>query len=165
MNLNTQDLTVGAAILLVLVVTALIVLLVYVVRKLPAGSIQADVTKVESAVTTDATAIVADVKTDVAKVEADIKQTFTAKVLDKLRMVIWLVIGLGAYTASVLVGPSDPIVQTTLYKIGHVTVLAWIGYWIARNAIGRLDTTSTQGDKLGRALVMGAVIIAGSLGL
>jgi hypothetical protein len=88
-----------------------------------------------------------------------------ATILDKFRMAIWLAFGLAAYAASLFIGPGNPIIQTTLYKIGHVTTLAWIGYWISRNAIGRLDLTSDQGDKLGRALVMGAVIIAGSLGL
>ncbi|WP_124646237.1 hypothetical protein [Burkholderia sp. Bp8990] len=84
---------------------------------------------------------------------------------DKFRMVAWLIAGLLAYFASSYVGPSNPILQTTLYKIGHVTTLAWIGYWISRNAIGRLDVTSDTGDKLGRAIVLGAVILAGSLGL
>lgn len=88
-----------------------------------------------------------------------------ATILDKLRMIIWLALGLLAYLASMAVGPSNPIVQTTLYKIGHVTTLAFIGYWISRKAIGRIDITSDQGDKLARALVMGSVIIAGSLGL
>lgn len=86
-------------------------------------------------------------------------------ILDKFRMAIWLAFGILAYLASLAVGPDNPIIQTTLYKVGHVTTLAWIGYWISRNAIGRLDLTSDTGDKLGRALVMGAVIIAGSLGL
>lgn len=86
-------------------------------------------------------------------------------ILDKFRMAIWLAFGIVAYLLSLYVGPANPIIQTTLYKVGHVTTLAWIGYWISRNAIGRLDLTSDQGDKLGRALVMGAVIIAGSLGL
>jgi hypothetical protein len=86
-------------------------------------------------------------------------------VLDKFRMAAWLAFGIAAYFASIAVGPDNPVIQTTLYKIGHVTTLAWIGYWISRNAIGRLDLTSDTGDKLGRAIVMGAVIIAGSLGL
>ncbi len=86
-------------------------------------------------------------------------------ILDKFRMAVWLAAGIVAYLLSLYVGPANPIIQTTLYKVGHVTTLAWIGYWISRNAIGRLDTTSDQGDKLGRALVMGAVIVAGSLGL
>jgi hypothetical protein len=85
--------------------------------------------------------------------------------LDRLRMAFWLLAGVLCYALSLVVGPDNPVIQTTLYKIGHVTTLAWIGYWISRNAIGRLDLTSDQGDKLGRALVMGAVIIAGSLGL
>ena len=110
----------------------------------------------------------ANVKTDIANVEtevATVSRSLFSKITDRMRMVIWLAFGLAAYAASLFVGPSNPVIQTTLYKIGHVTTLAWIGYWISRHSVGRITTTATQGDKLSRALVVGAVIIAGSLGL
>ena len=85
--------------------------------------------------------------------------------LDPFRMVIWLLAGLFLYGAAALVGSDWPAVQTVLYKLGHVTTLAWFGYWIYRQAIGRLDLTSDPTDRLARAVLMGAVIIAGSMGL
>lgn len=84
---------------------------------------------------------------------------------DQRRMLIWLLIGIALYVASALLGPNHPATQTVLYKLGHVTTLAWVGYWIARNALGRLQLGATPTDRLARALLIGAVVIAGSLGL
>ena len=86
-------------------------------------------------------------------------------VIDKLRMAIWLVLGLSLYAASALIGTDNPQWQTVTYKMGHVTTLAWTGYWIARQALGRIGYTSTQSAVTARAILIGAVIIAGSLGL
>lgn len=87
------------------------------------------------------------------------------KTLDKLRMLAWLLTGLALYSLSTLVGAEHPAVQTILYKLGHVTTLAWVGYWIARNAIGRIDALSSPNERLSRAVLIGSVILAGSMGL
>ncbi|MES2319992.1 MAG: hypothetical protein V4631_21130 [Pseudomonadota bacterium] len=87
------------------------------------------------------------------------------KVLDKFRMLIWFLIGAGLYFTSTLIGSDHPAWQTIAYKMGHVTTLAWVGYWISRMAVGRIDARSTSNDKLARAIVIAGVIIAGSLGL
>lgn len=86
-------------------------------------------------------------------------------VLDKFRMAIWLVLGLSLYYASTLIGTEHPQWQTVTYKMGHVTTLAWVGYWIARQALGRVNYNSPQYAITARALLIGSVIIAGSLGL
>jgi hypothetical protein len=89
------------------------------------------------------------------------------KALDRLRMITWLIFGLALYLASWFAGTDHPFIQTILYKTGHVTTLAWIGYWIARHAIGRIGLASkpTDGEYLARAIIVAGVIIAGSLGL
>lgn len=86
---------------------------------------------------------------------------------DKFRMFTWLVLGLVMYLMAILfgVGMDLPAVQTVFQKLGHVTTLAWIGYWISRQAIGRLDDESHSLDKLARAVVIGAAIIGGSMGM
>lgn len=85
---------------------------------------------------------------------------------DFQRMSAWLAIGLLLYaTAIVVVGPAAPAVQTIFYKAGHVTTLAWIGYWISRNALGRVKADSSPTDRLARAVVIAGVILAGSMGL
>jgi hypothetical protein len=81
------------------------------------------------------------------------------------RMIIWLILGLALYLMAMLVGSDRPAVQTVFYKLGHVTILAFVGYWIARQAVGRIDQMSDPGDRLARAVVIAGVIIAGSLGL
>ena len=84
---------------------------------------------------------------------------------DNLRMLVWLAIGLALYLASAGAGSDRPMAQTVLYKLGHVTTLAWVGYWIARNALGRITAASCSTDRLARAVVIAGTIVAGSLGL
>ncbi len=87
------------------------------------------------------------------------------KHFDRLRMLAWLVVGLAMYAVSIAIGIDYPAAQTVAYKLGHVTTLAWVGYWIARHAIGRLVDNSLPTDRLARAVLIGSVIIAGSMGL
>lgn len=84
---------------------------------------------------------------------------------DKLRMAIWLLIGIGLYAAAKTVGPDDPITQVVCQKLGNVTTFAWAGYQVARGCLGRITSRSTAGDKQARAIVVGAAIIAGALGI
>lgn len=85
---------------------------------------------------------------------------------DRLRMAVWLLFGLAFYIAVFLIdGSRFPTVQVTLQKLGHVTTFAWVGYWISRNALGRVNAASPTNDRIARALIIGAVIIAGLTGL
>lgn len=93
------------------------------------------------------------------------RATMAKKLSNASRMGIWLVLGLALYVLSHLVGQDLPAVQTILYKLGHVTTLAWVGYWIARQSVGRLDAISNPNERLARAVLMAGVIIAGSIGL
>lgn len=156
MDFITQNLPAVIACIVAVVFITLIALVVYVVRKLPSGTVAQDLKTVET-----------DLINATVKVETTVETrlTFLQKIPDRLRMMIWLFLGLAAYAASFIVGPSQPVIQTTLYKIGHVTTLAWVGYWISRKTIGRITSTSTPHDRIARALMIGAVIVAGSLGL
>lgn len=88
-----------------------------------------------------------------------------ARMQDRARMAIWLAAAMACYAIAHILGNQHPLSQTVAYKAGHVTLLAWIGYWIARNSLGRIyDETSSQ-RVVARAVLMGCVIIAGSLGL
>ncbi|AOY90545.1 hypothetical protein BKK79_00910 [Cupriavidus sp. USMAA2-4] len=85
---------------------------------------------------------------------------------DRMRMAIWLLAGLAFYVAVFLIdGARFPTVQVTCQKLGHVTTFAWVGYWISRQAIGRVVHCSGTEDRLARAIVIGCVIIAGLTGL
>ncbi|SCU73475.1 putative phage-related membrane protein [Cupriavidus necator] len=81
-------------------------------------------------------------------------------------MAVWLMFGLAFYAAVLLIdGNRFPTVQVTFQKLGHVTTFAWVGYWISRNALGRISATSPTNDRISRAIVIGCVIIAGLTGL
>ena len=80
------------------------------------------------------------------------------------RMIVWLAAGLALYLASFMAGIDAPAAQTVLYKLGHVTTLAWCGYWISRNALGRVTPDSAPTDRLARAVIVAGVILAGSMG-
>lgn len=85
--------------------------------------------------------------------------------MDAQRMLIWLALSVLAYAASSAAGADHPQVQVVLYKVGHVTLLAWVGYWIARQALGRVWSSTEPTRVLARAVIMAGVIVAGSLGL
>lgn len=86
--------------------------------------------------------------------------------IDYLRMTAWLFAGLAFYFLAIFVPDSYPALQTVLYKMGHVTTLAWVGYWISRQALGRVLICDTPPvDRLARAVLMAGVILAGSMGL
>lgn len=85
---------------------------------------------------------------------------------DRLRMAVWLLAGLAFYAAVLLIdGTRFPTVQVTLQKLGHVTTFAWVGYWISRQALGRIGIHSSNLDRLARAVIIAGVIIAGLTGL
>ena len=88
-----------------------------------------------------------------------------ASLCDKSRMLVWFIAGVVLYALSALVGPDVPAIQTVFYKLGHVTTLTWFGYWISRNALGRIDLTSQPNERLARAVIIAGVVIAGSIGL
>lgn len=87
------------------------------------------------------------------------------------RMVGWLGMGVFFYAASISVGTDRPQVQLALWKLGNVTMFAFVGYWIARRAIGRLraiydgkyansEALIISASILARAIVIGASILA-----
>jgi hypothetical protein len=85
--------------------------------------------------------------------------------LQPFRMFAWLAAGLLLYCAAYLVSSQYPAAQVVFYKLGHVTTLAWFGYWISRQALGRVKPGCDASDKLSRAVLIAGVLIAGSLGL
>lgn len=81
------------------------------------------------------------------------------------RMLLWLAAGLTLYSVSTWLGPEHPQAQVTLYKLGHVTTLAYVGYWISRQALGRVVARTDSTRVVARAIVIGSAMIAGALGL
>lgn len=104
--------------------------------------------------------------------------------MQPFRLVAWLATGLALYAFAYALAPIVALpgnaglaaVQTAAWKAGHVTVFAWIGYRLAVTALGRVDRI---GDDIGlnesdphygqrlvaRAIVIGAAVLAGAIGL
>lgn len=89
-------------------------------------------------------------------------------------MLQWLAIAVVLYgVALALNQPSEGVpspwapVQTALWKLGNVTIAAFIGYWIDRRAFyqERLGAGSPPLRELRRAIIMGAAMLAVALGL
>ena len=87
------------------------------------------------------------------------------KFADKFRMVQWLAIAAALYAIALWI--SQPQIQTALWKLGNVTVAAFVGYWIDRRAFwfARLDHNSQPLLHLRRAIIMAAAMLAVALGL
>jgi len=83
--------------------------------------------------------------------------------LDAFRMAQWLVVALAFYFLTFDLGLQEthPALQSTLYLMAQITVRAWIGYWVARTALGKLpqDGTAVPITVLARAVIMGCVIL------
>lgn len=94
---------------------------------------------------------------------------FKIQSADLFRMVGWLLAGLALYAASMYTGTEFPQAQVILQKLGNVTTFSWVGYWVARQALGRVDEDyaplSDPGRVIARGIVVSAAILAGALGL
>ena len=88
-------------------------------------------------------------------------------VVDKLRMSQWLALALLLYlVAPVLSAVGMVQLSTVVWKVGHLTVAAHVGYWIDRNAFGdRITPASSDTQKLRRAIVIGCALLAMALGM
>lgn len=98
------------------------------------------------------------------------------KDFDKFRMAQWLLLSVLAYViagllAGVAVPNSDsglyPRLQAILWKCGHLNLAAYIGYWIDRRAFHELRITlsSTPGEQIRRAIIIGATMLAFGMAL
>lgn len=83
---------------------------------------------------------------------------------DRLRMVQWLVAGVACYALAAMV--TQPQIQVALWKAGNVTLAAWLGYQIDRQAFPYERCKEGKNMcQLRRAILIGAVVLAIGLGL
>jgi len=80
------------------------------------------------------------------------------------RMLSWLALAAIFYTLAI-VFIAEPQVSTGLWKFGHVTAGAYIGFWIDRHAFSQVTLRSTDGRLLVRAVIMAAAILGVCFGL
>jgi hypothetical protein len=74
---------------------------------------------------------------------------------------------LAAVLYAIALNIPQPQIQTLLWKLGHITLGANVGYWIDRTAFGdRIDPQHVDPTRaLSRAIVVAAAILGLSLGL
>lgn len=84
---------------------------------------------------------------------------------DKLRMIEWALAAAMFYSLAMLVGSDYPQLQTGLWKAGHITSGAFLGYWIDRKLNMRITETPTVGRLAVRAWIVAAAIIGMAFGL
>ncbi len=83
---------------------------------------------------------------------------------DYFRMFPWLLFAAVFYVIALNV--AMPQVQTLCWKLGNVTVAAFVGYWIDRHAFrDRIDAMSSGLMLIRRALIIAAAMISVALGL
>jgi hypothetical protein len=88
--------------------------------------------------------------------------------MDKMRMFQWVLISIGLYVAAALLAASGtaPQVQIVLWKLGHLTLAAFAGYWVDRNCFrARITDESNPLEHIRRAIIVGAAMLAIALGL
>ena len=79
------------------------------------------------------------------------------------RMLAWVAISAIFYAAALTF--VDPVLQTLALKLGNVTLAGNVGYWLSRTALGRVYQESSAQEKVARAIIMGAAMIAVALGM
>jgi hypothetical protein len=82
---------------------------------------------------------------------------------DKLRMVSWLLLAVAFYTSAIYC--TQPQIQTGLWKMGHITMGAFVGYWADRHLLGAITYSASQGRMISRAIIVAAAIIGMASGL
>jgi hypothetical protein len=82
-------------------------------------------------------------------------------------MIQWLAFAVCFYTLALLVFGSQPQLQTLCWKLGNVTVAAFVGYKVDIHAFKSVVKWSTGSDlwQIRRAIVMAAAMLAVSIGL
>lgn len=77
------------------------------------------------------------------------------------RMFHWFLIGCALFWLALGTGMQDtqPALQSAIYHVANLTMRAFVGYWIARTALGRLGERTDSQDVLARAIIIAAVVL------
>lgn len=90
---------------------------------------------------------------------------------DNLRMVQWLLISAILYAIALGLAHVEafPQVQIISWKLGHITIAAFFGYWIDRNAFKgggqRMNSDADPIQEIRRAIIIAAAMLALAMGL
>lgn len=83
---------------------------------------------------------------------------------DQARMLQWLIAALALYATAMMI--AQPQIQTALWKAGNVTLAAWLGYQIDRQAFPYERCKEGKASaQIRRATIIAAAMLAIGLGL
>lgn len=80
-----------------------------------------------------------------------------------LRMTPFALVSIACYALALNV--ADIQIQTLLWKIGHITVAAHVGYWIDVAALGHVTGEDQDTRRVARALIIAGAMLAIAMGL
>jgi hypothetical protein len=80
---------------------------------------------------------------------------------DWLRMFQWVALAIALYVVTFDLGlqESHPGLQATVYTLANITIRGWLGYWLARTALGRLSATAHPNEIMARAIIIAGVVL------
>ena len=85
---------------------------------------------------------------------------------ERFRMVQWLALAALFYGLALLAFGSQPQLQTLCWKLGNVTIAAYVGYKIDVHASRkRITPFSSDGEYIRRSIIMAAAMLAVGMGL
>jgi hypothetical protein len=82
---------------------------------------------------------------------------------DKVRMIHWIMFAAVFYILAAMA--HHPQLQTGLWKAGHITSGAFMGYWIDRNLFDRVTGESVGSRLIARAVIVAAAVVGMAFGL
>ena len=101
-----------------------------------------------------------------------IKQSWFSiiKQCDLLRMSHFLILAICLYSFAIILASYGmnyfPQLQTVSWKLGHITIGAYLGYWIDRHCTHmHVNENSSQVEHIRRAIIIASVIIGISIGM
>ena len=81
-----------------------------------------------------------------------------------LRMTPWLLLATFFYFCALHI--EKPQIQTGCWKAGHITLGAYLGYWVDCHLYGHYDARNDYANRtISRAVVVGAAILGMAFGL
>jgi hypothetical protein len=92
----------------------------------------------------------------------------TATTKEHLRMLQWVFIAFLFYGAALIFKGYgvEPELQIVSMKLGHITIAAFVGYWIDRTAFRtRITASSHPLESVRRAIIIASAMLAIALGL
>ena len=115
--------------------------------------------------TTDSTSVEVSVETKVDAVVAEV-----TKKAEPFRMVLWLIAAIILYTIASIMAKEGmdfyPQLQVVMWKLAHMNIAAYMGYWIDRHAFRRrLSDTSDSNQYICRAIIIAAAMLTIALGV